>query len=56
MSFITNAGGLIVAHLCWKLKWDFLIRPSDVCLLVFYIIVFSRTAQPIKTKVGTNHP
>jgi hypothetical protein len=57
-----------LAHLSWKLKWAFLIafcpssvrpsvRPSDVCLLDFYIFnFFSRTAGPILTKVSTNHP
>jgi hypothetical protein len=53
-----------LAHLSWKLKWAFLITfspssvcPSDICLLDFYIFnFFSRTAGPILTKVGTNHP
>ena len=33
------------------------VRPSDVCLLDFYIFdFFFRTAGPVVTKVGTNHP
>jgi hypothetical protein len=33
------------------------VRPSDVCLLDFYIFnFFSRTAGPILAKVGTNDP
>jgi hypothetical protein len=33
------------------------VRPSDVCLLDFYIFnFFFRTTGPIFTKVGTNHP
>jgi hypothetical protein len=64
---------VFLAHLSWKLKWAFLIafvrrlsvgrtvrpsvRPSDVCLLDFYIFIFfSRTAGPILIKVGINHP
>jgi hypothetical protein len=61
---------LLLAHLSWKLKWAFLIAfcmssvcpsvwrlMSEVCLLDFYIFnFFSRTAGPILTKVGTNHP
>jgi hypothetical protein len=54
----------LLAHLSWKLKWAFLIAfcpssvcPSDVCLLDFYNFnFFFRTAGPILTKVGTNHP
>jgi hypothetical protein len=53
-----------LAHLSWKLKWAYLIAfcpssvcPSDVCLLDFCIFnFFFRTAWPILTKVGTNHP
>jgi hypothetical protein len=49
-----------LAHLSWKLKWAILIAfcLSSVCLSVnFYIFdFFSRTAGPILTKLGTNHP
>ena len=59
---------IFLAHLSWKLKWAFLIArcPASVCLSVcpsvcpsvnFYIFdFFSRTAGPILTRLGTNHP
>jgi hypothetical protein len=49
-----------LAHLIWKLKWGFLIagcQSSVYPSVNFYIFdFFSRTAGPILTRLGTNHP
>ena len=60
---------MFLAHLSWKLMWAFLIACS--CLSAFWMSVspsvcpsvnfshfmfFSRTTEPISTKLGTKHP
>ena len=51
-----------LAHLCWNLKWAFLITRWTlsvrlcVCLYFFhFFIFFSRTTGPVSTKLGTKH-
>ena len=60
---ISNLLSSIWPIFSWKLKWALLItcRPLSVCLSVrlktFHILIFfSRTTEPISTKLGTKHP
>ena len=53
-SFYLNTFRCVLAHLRWKLKWDFLIAccPLSICLLTFHIFMFfSRSTGPILTKI-----
>jgi hypothetical protein len=58
---VITSSELFLAHLSWKFWSPFArrlsVRPDVWRLLDFYIFnFFSRTAGPILTKVGTNHP